>query len=103
MGVVYRARDTLLHRPVAVKVLSASGLGTAGKARLLAEARAAAKLNHPNIVTVHDAGEADDSPFIVMELVEGRSLRHQWPTTLPESLIIVSQVCAALEHAHGKG
>src|SRR3970040_34005 len=83
MGVVYRAHDILLDRAVAVKVLSDSGLGTEGRARLLREAQAAAKLNHPNIVTVYDAGEADPSglrdpkgltPFIVMELVEGVSL-----------------------------
>ncbi|MBM2850650.1 MAG: hypothetical protein HW418_3592, partial [Anaerolineales bacterium] len=110
MGVVYRAHDTLLNRPVAVKVLSAAGLGTAGKARLLAEARAAARLNHPNIVAVHDAGEADPSPgsgqaapFIVMEFVEGNSLRDQLPKTLAESLAIAWQVCAALEHAHSNG
>ena len=57
MGVVYRAHDTLLGRDVAVKVLSAMALGTEGRARLLREARAAAVLNHPNIVTVHDIGE----------------------------------------------
>ncbi len=88
---------TLLNRPVAVKVLSAVGLGTAGKARLLAEVRAAAKLNRPNIITVHDAGETNDSPFIVMELVEGSSLRDQLPKTLDELLAIAWQVCAALE------
>src|SRR5574342_395402 len=103
MGIVYRAHDTLLNRPVAVKVLSALGLGTAGKARLLAEARAAAGLNHPNIATVHDAGEAHDSPFIVMELVEGRSLRNHMPERLDESIAIARQVCAALEHAHSNG
>ena len=103
MGVVYRAHDTLLDRPVAVKVLNDSGLGTEGKARLLAEARAAAKLNHPNIVSVHDAGEADGSPFIVMELVEGESLREAAALPLAEALTIARQVCAALEHAHASG
>ena len=57
MGTVYRAHDTLLDRDVAVKVLSDTGLGTEGRARLLREAQAAAKLNHPNIVAVYDAGE----------------------------------------------
>ena len=77
MGVVYRAHDSLLDRDVAVKVLSSSGLGTEGRARLLREAQAAAGLNHPNIVSVYDAGEArapdraDALPFVVMELVEG--------------------------------
>lgn len=76
-GIVYRAYDTLFNRPVALKVLNTAGLGTAGKARLLAEARAAAGLNHPNIVSVYDAGEAEGVPFIVMELVEGPTLRAQ--------------------------
>ena len=62
MGVVYRAHDTVLDRAVAVKVLSESGLGTEGRARLLREAQSAAKLNHPNIVSVYDAGEASIDP-----------------------------------------
>ena len=103
MGVVYRAHDTLLNRPVAVKVLNTTGLGTVGKARLLAEARAAAKLSHPNIVVVHDAGEADGTPFIVMELVPGETLREITLPNLTETLALMGQVCAALEHAHGAG
>jgi DNA-binding SARP family transcriptional activator len=74
MSVVYRARDTLLERDMAVKVMSATALGSEGRARLLHEARSAAQLNHPNIVTVHDVGEADSAPFIVMELIQGESL-----------------------------
>ncbi|MBF8285691.1 MAG: Stk1, partial [Anaerolineales bacterium] len=103
MGIVYRAHDTLLNRPVAVKVLSATGLGTAGKARLLAEAQAAAKLNHPNIVNVYDAGETEGRPFIVMELVEGEPLRQHQPQTLADALTLAWQICAALEHAHANG
>ncbi len=103
MGVVYRAHDALLDRNVAVKVLSDAKLGTEGRARLLREAQAAAQLNHPNIVSVHDAGENEGVPFIVMELVEGESL-HDWrPQTLDETLSIARQVCAALEHAHAHG
>ena len=75
MGVVYKAYDLLLNRSIALKLLNTAGLGDTQKARLLKEARAAARLNHPNIVTVHDAGEADGSPFIVMELVAGQTLR----------------------------
>jgi len=100
MGVVYRAHDTLLDRPVAVKVVSGSDLGTEGRARLLREARAAARLNHPNIVSVHDAGEADGVLFIVMELVEGESLFSRKPQSVAEILSISRQVCAALDHAH---
>jgi predicted ATPase len=118
MGVVYCAHDTLLGRDVAVKVLSAAELGTEGRARLLREARAAAGLNHPNIVSVYDAGEAqlperEDAagpaaptspmPFIVMELVEGPSLHVRRPGSLEETVSIARQVCAALEHAHARG
>jgi serine/threonine protein kinase len=69
MGLVYRVTDTVLDRAVAVKVLSASALGEPGRARLLHEARAAAQLNHPHIVKVYDAGEAEGQTFIVMELL----------------------------------
>ncbi|MEJ2737967.1 MAG: protein kinase [Anaerolineae bacterium] len=109
MGVVYRAHDTLLDRPVAVKVLSAAALGTEGRAHLLREARATAGLNHPNIVTVYDVGEADAAGpagpmfFIVMELVEGPSLHDRRPDSLEETVAVARQVCAALEHAHTRG
>src|SRR5262245_15492747 len=103
MGIVYRSHDTLLNRPTALKVLNASGLGTAGRTRLLAEAQAAARLNHPNIVAVYDAGEAEGQPFIVMELVEGESLRAYQPQTLEETLLLAQQICAALQHAHAAG
>jgi serine/threonine-protein kinase len=103
MGVVYRAHDTLLDRDVAVKVLSETRLGTEARARLLREAQSAARLNHPNIVSVYDAGEAGGAPFIVMELVEGLSLHDHRPQTIDETLAIARQVCAALEHAHAHG
>jgi DNA-binding NarL/FixJ family response regulator len=110
MGTVYRAHDQLLNRPVAVKVLSAHMLDKNGQARLLNEAQATAKLNHPNIVTIHDAGmdvvrdkaAQDSTPFIVMELVPGQSLRHLPPPALPELLSIGRQICAALSHAHAQ-
>jgi serine/threonine-protein kinase len=103
MGAIYRATDTLLQREVAVKVLSASGLGTEGRARLLREAQAVARLNHPNIVSLYDAGETDGAPFIVMELVEGQSLRDRPPHSIDETLNITRQLCDALEHAHTHG
>jgi len=109
MGVIYRAYDAVLDRDVAVKVLLATGLGTEGRGRLLREARAAAGLNHPNIVTVYDVVEADGAasaggpPFIVMELVEGPSLHERRPNTLEETMAVARQVCAALEHAHERG
>jgi tetratricopeptide (TPR) repeat protein len=109
VGWVYRAHDTLLDRHVAVNVLSAPELGTEGRARLLREAQAAAGLNHPNIASVHDAGEAqipdraDPFPFVVMELVEGPSLHDRRPGSLEETVSVARQVCAALEHAHARG
>jgi non-specific serine/threonine protein kinase len=103
MGVVYKAHDALLDRVVAIKFLNAAGIGTSGKTRLLAEARAAAKLNHPNIVSVFDAGEVDNNPFIVMELVEGKTLRGYSVPNLAEALKAATEICKALDHAHTKG
>lgn len=109
MGVVYRGRDTLLNRPVAVKLLSATNLGSRGRNRLLVEAQAVARLNHPNIVNVYDAGfipnrpsPGEPSPFIVMELVEGQTLRQLPRPDLETGLTILRQICAALEHAHAQ-
>ncbi|MCH7480820.1 MAG: protein kinase, partial [Chloroflexi bacterium] len=100
MGTVYRAHDTVLKRDVAVKVLSNFKLGTDGKARIIREAQLVAQLNHPNIVTVHDAGEVDGNPFIVMELVKGHNLHEERPEALEDIIAIARQICAALEHAH---
>jgi DNA-binding SARP family transcriptional activator/Tfp pilus assembly protein PilF len=100
VGTVYRAYDTLLERGVAVKVLSAATLSAESRTRLLREAQAAAKLNHPNVVSVYDAGKARGVPFIVMELVEGDSLHERRLQTLEETLSVAQQVCTALEHAH---
>jgi tetratricopeptide (TPR) repeat protein len=103
MGVVYRAHDAVLDRDVAVKLLSESGLGTEGRERMLREAQAIAKLNHPNIVQVHDAGQLDGTPFIVMELVEGHNLHDRPPQDFPAIVGVARQICAALEHAHQHG
>jgi hypothetical protein len=108
MGVVYRALDTRLERHVAVKLVSAGSLGTAGQTRLLGEARAIASLNHPNIVAVYDVGESGANAgqtltYIVMELIEGHSLRTHRPDTLDEALAITAQICVALTQAHIQG
>ncbi|MGB8647501.1 MAG: protein kinase [Anaerolineae bacterium] len=100
MGVVYRAHDTLLDRDVAVKLLTRQAIGAEGRVRLLNEARAVARLNHPNIVAVYDAGETEGAPFVVMELVEGASLHDRPPRELETIVSITRQVCAALAHAH---
>ncbi len=99
MGVVYRATDLDLMREVAVKVLSEAN-STDARQRLIREARAAAALNHPNIISVHDVGEAEGIPFFVMELVDGPSLAKARPSDLPRIVEIACQVCAALDHAH---
>jgi len=81
MGTVYRARDTVLGRIVAIKVLSAEAANDAELGpRILREAKAASKLNHPNIVTVYELGRSDDTEFLVMEYVEGGSLATQIPS-----------------------
>lgn len=103
MGTVYRAHDDTLDRDVAVKVLSSSGLGTEGRDRLLNEAQAIAKLSHPNIVSVFDAGEEDSTPYIVMEVIEGASLHDRPPKDMQGIVSVAAQVCAALEHAHSHG
>ena len=103
MGSVYRAHDLLLDRDVAVKILSAPGIGSEGRARLLREARVVARLNHPNIVSIYDAGEAEGISFIVMELVEGNALATSQQRDLSEILRLAQQVCEALEHAHAHG
>src|SRR5215813_3379911 len=99
MGVVYRATDLELHRRVAVKVISENSSDDA-RERLIREARAAAALNHPHIVSVYDVGEANGLPFFVMELVEGPSLSKTPPTDLSRIVELGLQICAALEHAH---
>jgi len=103
MGAVYRAYDTLLDRAVAVKVLSKASVGSQGRERLLREAKAAAKLNHPNIVSVYDAGTSDGIGFVVMEYVEGNSLHKLRPQTMGDIVSIALQVATALEHAHTHG
>ena len=105
MGVVYRAYDTRLQRPVAIKFLSGVS-GDTARAKVLAEARAASALNHPNICTVYEAGEASEHTFIVMELVEGRPMSDLIP---PEGFAPATvlrhahQIADALAHAHRRG
>lgn len=78
MGEVFRATDTRLHRTVAIKMLRGQGsTDPAARERFQREARAASALNHPNICTVHDIGEADGQPYLVMECLEGETLRER--------------------------
>jgi tetratricopeptide (TPR) repeat protein len=103
MGVVYRAHDTVLDRAVAVKLLSAQAPNEDTLARWRHEAQAAAKLQHPNIVAVFDAGASGGTPFIVMELVDGTPLGRDPERPIAETIALARQLCAALGHAHAHG
>src|SRR5262245_2923687 len=100
MGTVFRATDLELQREVAVKVLSATTQNSEARDRLLREARAAAALNHPHIVTIHDVGEVSGFPFLVMEFVSGPRLSQARPTDFSRVVAIATPICHALEHAH---
>ena len=107
MGVVYRARDTKLDRDVALKFLvHAARVNPEHADRLRREARALAALNHPNILTIHDIGEADGLPFLVLEWVGAGALSDtllQRPLSTQEFLRIVLPVAEALGAAHSHG
>jgi len=107
MGAVYRATQKNLARPVALKVLDRAIAARPGfTERFEREARALARLTHPNIVTVHEHGTSGPFTWLVMELVDGASLRHlirQGRIAPREALAIVVQVCEALQFAHDQG
>ncbi|TDO40465.1 serine/threonine-protein kinase [Paractinoplanes brasiliensis] len=107
MAVVWRARDEVLGRPVAVKVLAGRFAGDPqSRARIRDEARAAAALSHPNIAQVYDYGEADDLPYVVMELINGPTLQQRVSSgPLPPRTIfrVCGEVAAALAAAHEDG
>jgi len=103
MGAVYRAQDLRLGRPVALKFISAKQVDDAAATRFFREARAASALNHPNIITIHDIGEAEAGRFIAMELVEGRTLRALASPALGELYRIGNQAAKALVAAHAAG
>ena len=107
IGTVWRARDTLLGRTVALKLLSDSFQGSEkARRRFLHEGQAAASLDHPGIVAVYDAGEAEGRAYIALAIVDGETLselaaRRLMP--IPEAVRIVCEACAALGHAHERG
>ena len=108
MGEVYKARDPVLNRFVALKTLGVrASPGDETLQRFQREAQAAALLNHPNIVTVHDFGEENGLLYMAMELLEGTDLRdaidNDLLTTLDEKLDVMDGVLAALDYAHAKG
>jgi hypothetical protein len=108
MGIVFKAFDETLHRVVAIKVL-APALASSQKARrrFIREARAAAAINHPNVVTIHAVDSQGDLPYLVMEYISGCSLRQRiktgLPLSLPEILRIDAQVATGLSAAHEQG
>jgi len=106
MGRVYLGNDTGLHRRVALKCLIASGSAGDLRSKILHEAQAAARINHPNIAVVHDVVEHEDQPFLVMEYVEGESLaavlrRGRLP--IEKVLAMGRLLASALSAAHAKG
>ena len=107
MGVVYRARQRSLNRPVALKLLAPErGHNPTFAARFAREAQALAKLNHPNIVTIHDFGQAGGFYYLLMEFVDGVNLRQAMQAgrfTPEQALAIVPPVCDALHYAHSHG
>lgn len=106
MGFVYRAWDARLHREVAIKLLHSEYTMPGMRERFLREARAASALNHPNICTIFDIGEQNGEPYLVMELLEGKTLKDlidQRTVQLDEILSVSREVAEALGAAHAKG
>jgi len=106
MGIVYRARDTHLHRIVALKVVNDDRVAPETSDLLLQEARAASALNHPSICTIHEVRHESGHVFIVMEFVEGRPLHQQIPPDgMPVDAVLLygTQIADGLAHAHDHG
>lgn len=111
MGVVYSAHDPLIERSVAIKTVACAGLSEkdAGEfeQRFFREAKSAGRLNHPNIVTIHDVGRSDELAYIAMELLSGKSLREILDAGAPLSCEriaeIVATVADGLAYAHAQG
>ena len=106
MGAVYRARDTVLFREVALKVVRPEAMGALGAEHALREARSAAALEHPNVVAAFDVGQVGGVTFLAMELVLGRSLRaliREQATPLETKLSWLAAIASSLAAAHARG
>lgn len=108
-GIVYKVRDTILNRVVAVKMLKSPVTTGEGYSRFIREAQATAKLNHPNIVSIYDIGKEDEKQFFVIEFVAGMDLQNLIKTCpdgtcdIQTTLRIGIDVCKALQYAHAHG
>ena len=110
MGTVYLARDLRLGRRVAIKVMRLGGHDSKARTRLtqlfLSEARATARLNHPNVVTIHQVGQWRGQPYLVLELLDGDALSDRIAKGRPsvtEAIRWMAEICRGLIHAHGQG
>ena len=108
MGAVYRARDTLLERTVAVKVIAATiDQNDELRERFFREARAAGQLSHKNIITIHDLGEHEGQPYLAMEYLHGQDLLARMASpqrmSLRRRVEIATEICEGLEYAHAHG
>jgi hypothetical protein len=107
MGVVWRARQISLNRPVALKMVQRGGSASeADLVRFRAEAEAAARLSHPNIVTIHEVGEHEGQPYFAMRLIEGQTLAQRLalgPLPPREAAELLAKVARAVDHAHKNG
>jgi serine/threonine protein kinase/photosystem II stability/assembly factor-like uncharacterized protein len=106
MGVVYRARDEVLNRDVALKLLAPGAIDKVGRDHLLREAQTASSLSHPSICTIHQVGQSGDDFYVVMELIEGKSLSDLITLTGLSMDTVArygTQIADALAHAHDRG
>jgi serine/threonine protein kinase/tetratricopeptide (TPR) repeat protein len=106
MGVVYRAYDTRLQRPVALKIVNTNLVEASARAALLREARNASALNHPHVCTVYEIGDFDGEPYIAMEWIDGESLDSvvaRGAVPVADVLRYGIQIADALAHAHERG